>query len=94
MVGCPLQASEGEIGHVAGFLVDDDTWAIRYLIVDASNWWLGHKVLVAPQWITGVHWSEQTVSVDLSRASIKVGPHYEPTRNTAAPRAQKNAGPR
>lgn len=78
VVGYHLQATDGEIGHVAGFLVDDDTWAIRYLIVDTSNWWLGHKVLVAPEWITGVHWSDQTVSVDLSRESIKEAPHYDP----------------
>ena len=74
-----LHATDGEIGHVAGFLVDDDTWAIRYLIVDTSNWWLGHKVLVAPQWITGVHWSDRTVSVDLSRDAIQHAPHYDPT---------------
>ncbi len=77
VVGYHLQATDGEIGHVAGFLVDDDTWAIRYLIVDTSNWWLGHQVLVAPQWIKGVHWSDRTVSVDLSRESIKTAPHYD-----------------
>lgn len=33
---------------MAGFLVDEVTWAIRYLVVDTSNWWLGKKLLVAP----------------------------------------------
>ena len=79
VVGYHLHATDGDIGHVAGFLVDDETWAIRYLIVDTSNWWLGHQVLVAPQWITGVHWSDQTVSVDLSRDSINGAPRYDPT---------------
>jgi hypothetical protein len=79
VVGYHLHATDGDIGHVADFLVDDETWAIRYLIVDTSNWWLGHKVLVAPQWITGVHWNDRTVSVDLSREAVKAAPHYEPT---------------
>ena len=74
-----IHATDGDVGHVAGYLLDDKTWAIRYLIVDTSNWWMGHQVLVAPAWITGVHWPDQTVSVDLSRGAIKSAPLYDPT---------------
>ena len=76
--GYHVQATDGEIGHVSGFLVDEVTWAIRYLVVDTSNWWMGHQVLVAPPWITGVHWSDKTVSIDLSRDAIKASPRYDP----------------
>jgi hypothetical protein len=79
VTGYHIHATDGEIGHVAGFLVDDDIWAIRYLIVDTSNWWIGHKVLVAVSWIKGVHWSDQTVSVDIGRDSIKNAPTYDQT---------------
>lgn len=79
VTGYHIQATDGEIGHVSGFLVDDETWAIRYLVVDTSNWWVGHKVLVAPPWITGVHWSDETVSIDLSRETIKNAPAYDET---------------
>lgn len=78
VVGYHIQATDGEIGHVEGFLIDDESWAIRYLVVNTSNWWLGHRVLIAPQWIDGVHWSEQTVTVDLSREAVKAAPPYEP----------------
>jgi hypothetical protein len=77
--GYHIHATDGEIGHVSGFLAADETWAIRYLVIDTSNWWGGHKVLIAPQWIKGVHWSDQTVSVDLSRDSIKNAPPYDST---------------
>ena len=43
---------------MADFLLDDETWAIRYIVVDTSNWWVGHKVLVAPRWIKSVSWLE------------------------------------
>jgi hypothetical protein len=76
--GYHIHATDGDIGHVAGFLIDDETWAIRYLVVDTSNWWVGHKVLIAPPWIKGVHWSDQSVSVDLSRALIQSAPRYDP----------------
>ena len=79
VTGYHIHATDGDIGHVAGFLVEDETWAIRYLVIDTSNWWVGHKVLIAPPWITGVQWSDQTVSVDLSRESIKDSPAYDST---------------
>jgi len=74
-----IEASDGGIGHVQGLLLDDDTWAIRYLIVDTSNWWLGHQVLVAPKWIQNVSWLEREVSVNLTREAVKNAPPYHPT---------------
>lgn len=79
IIGYQLHATDGDLGHVAGMLVDDETWAIRYLIVSTSNWWLGHKVLIAPQWITGVRWSDQSVTVDLNRDRVKAAPTYDST---------------
>ncbi|TJY55950.1 PRC-barrel domain containing protein [Sinimarinibacterium sp. CAU 1509] len=80
MVGYKVHANDGEIGHVEGALIDDETWSLRYLIVNTSNWWLGHSVLIAPQWITGMSWTGATVSVDLSREAIKHAPPYDPSK--------------
>jgi hypothetical protein len=71
-----IQASDGEIGHLEDFIIDDETWAIRYLIIDTHNWWPGKKVLVSPQWIEQVSWSDSKVFVNLSRESIKNSPEY------------------
>lgn len=73
-----VHASDGDLGHVAGLIVDDATWAIRYLVVDTSNWWLGHQVLIAPQWIEGVSWGDSKVVLGMSRQSIKDAPPYDP----------------
>jgi hypothetical protein len=77
VIGHHIEASDGEIGHVQDLLVDDHTWAIRYLTVDTSNWWGGQQVLVAPDWITGVSWSEAKVSVGLTRQAVKDAPPYD-----------------
>jgi hypothetical protein len=77
VIGDHVLATDGGIGHVDDLLVDDETWAIRYLIVNTSHWWGGHEVLVAPQWIEGVSWSDATVSVDLARQAIKDAPPYD-----------------
>jgi hypothetical protein len=77
--GHHIQALDGEIGHVADFIIDDETWAIRYLIVDTHNWWPGKKVLVSPQWIERVSWGERKVFVNLDRETIKQSPEYTET---------------
>lgn len=77
VVGYHIEADDGEIGHLQGLLVDEETWAIRYLIVNTSNWWLGHEVLIAPQWIRDVSWSDSTVSVNLTRQAVQDAPPYD-----------------
>jgi hypothetical protein len=74
--GHHIQAADGDIGHVEDFIIDDETWAIRYLIIDTQNWWPGKKVLVSPQWIERVSWSESTVFVNLTREAIRQSPEY------------------
>jgi uncharacterized protein YrrD len=41
--GHHIQATDGQIGHVDDFIIDDETWAIRYLIIDTHNWLPGKK---------------------------------------------------
>jgi uncharacterized protein YrrD len=72
-----VRAIDGGVGHVEGLIVDDQTWAVRYFVVNTSDWWLGHQVLVAPQWIEDISWLEATVSVDLSRQAVKHAPAYD-----------------
>ena len=74
-----IQATDGDIGHVQGLLVDEETWAIRYLVVNTSNWWLGHEVLISPQWIENVSWPEVSVSIKLTRQQVKDAPLYDST---------------
>jgi uncharacterized protein YrrD len=73
-----VHAQDGDIGQVRGILVDETSWAIRYLIVNTSSWWLGHQVLIAPEWIASVSWGDRKVSVSLSRNAVKSSPPYAP----------------
>ena len=74
--GYHIEAGDGEIGHVDGFVVDDEAWAIRYIEVATRNWWPGKKVLVSPAWIERVSWTDSKVYVGLSREAIKNAPEY------------------
>ena len=76
--GYHIQGSDEEIGHVEDFIVDDETWAIRYLVVNTSNIWFGKKVLVSPLWALDISWEDKRVRLGLSRDKIKQSPEWLP----------------
>ena len=78
VTGYHIEATDDDIGHVEDFIIDDETWEIRYMVVDTRNWLPGKKVLVAPRWIDRVSWDESKVYVSLSREAIKNSPEYQP----------------
>lgn len=76
--GYHIEAADGEIGHVEDFIVDDDGWVIRYLVVDPHNILPGRKVLVAVPWIDEIDWADSKVRVDLTREQVKGAPEFDP----------------
>jgi hypothetical protein len=76
VTGYAIDASDGEIGHLDGFVVDDKAWAVRYVEVATRNWWPGKRVLVSPEWIERVSWADSKVCVALSREAIQTAPEY------------------
>lgn len=75
--GYAIVARDGELGHVDTVLIDDQTWTIRYLVVNTGNWWSGHQVLIAPQWVERITWEDATVTLDLTRDAIQHAPPYD-----------------
>ena len=78
ITGYHIEALDGGIGHIVDFIIDEETWSIRYLVVDTKNWWAGKHVIVSPQWIERINWEESKVFVNLSREAIKQSPEYTP----------------
>jgi hypothetical protein len=78
VTGYHIRGSDGTIGHVADFIVDDGTWEVRYLVVDTSHWWApDKKVLVAPAWASSVDWPKREVHIALTRQAIKASPPWD-----------------
>lgn len=69
---------DDSIGHVEDFVVDDASWALRFIVVDTSKWWFGKKVLIAPEWATRVSWDSKTMHLDMTRQQIENSPTWDP----------------
>ncbi len=78
VIGYFIEATDGEIGHVEDFVLEDETWAIRYMVIDTRNWLPGRKVLIIPQLTEGISWTEAKVRVELPRETVKESPEFDP----------------
>ncbi len=76
--GYRIQALDGPFGHLEQMLFDDRDWAIRYLVVDSRNWWVGRRCIVSPEWISAIEWAESRIYVDLNRDTIRRAPEFNP----------------
>lgn len=76
MQGFHIVATDGEIGHVDDFLVDEG-WTVRYLVVDTSNWLGGKSVLISTSALEKVDSPEKRIRVKLSRDEIEHSPSVD-----------------
>ena len=75
--GYHLHARNGAIGHVDDFLIGEDSWRIRYLLVDTSNWIGGRSVIVSPETVEGIDKERGELYVAADREAIKRAPELE-----------------
>ncbi len=80
VTGYRIHASDGTLGHVEDYIVDDGKWLIRYLVADLSLWLPGRKVLISPHWIKRMDWETSEVLVDLSQAAVRNSPEFDPAQ--------------
>ncbi len=79
--GYRLRAKDGEIGHVADFIVDPDAWRITHLVVAIRNWIPGGKrVLIAPEQVGYIDHGAGRIQVVGERAAVLKAPPFAPTR--------------
>lgn len=74
--GYHVEAKDGEIGHVGGYVIDDDSWSVAYFEVATRNWLPGKHVLLSPAWIERVSWLDSKIYAGLYRDAIAGAPEY------------------
>jgi hypothetical protein len=78
LIGYRISAEDQVFGHVENLIFDDETWTIRYLVVDIKNWWPSKSVLLAPDWVKSISWLDREIHVDLTAKKIRNSPEFRP----------------
>jgi len=76
--GYHIEAPDGDIGHLKDLVVDDSTWQIEYLVVNAGNWLFQRKVLIPCSALENIRWADRRVHVSMRRTEIRNSPEYNP----------------
>jgi sporulation protein YlmC with PRC-barrel domain len=74
--GYSIQTSNGAIGHVIDFIIDDRTWAICHLVVQTGDWYSRKEVVISPKHIDRISYEESKVFVDVTKEALLDAPRY------------------
>lgn len=92
ITGYHIHATDGVIGHLSDLVLEETDWSIHYLIVDTSNWWMGHKVQISPRSAQDIRWTEQLIYLDVDRQTIKDSSPYDPAKPVDRAHEDRMAG--
>lgn len=70
VAGYLVDASDGTLGSLTDFIVDDQGWGIFDLVVNVVSSPYDHKVLVPTKWVSGVSWEDRRVQLSQLREKL------------------------
>lgn len=80
VAGYSIHTHDRELGHVDSFVVDTDSWTVRYFVIKMREWLPGKQVLLAREWISKISWEETRLYVDLDTSVLQSAPDYVPSQ--------------
>ncbi|MDD4975171.1 MAG: PRC-barrel domain-containing protein [Bacteriovorax sp.] len=78
--GYHIQAvGDDDFGSVTDFILEESTWAIRYIVIDTHKFWPGgKKILFSPSWVEKFDWNSKKLVTKFHRKVIESCPEYNP----------------
>jgi len=76
--GYHVQATDGIIGHVCDFMMDDKTWVIGQLLVKVGHRFTGDEMLIPTGKVDRICYDDSTVFVKLTKEAVEKSPAYHP----------------
>ena len=92
VTGYDVQTSDGVIGQVTDFLVDEYSWMIRYLVISTGSWFSTNEIQISPKDVARISYAEGKVYVTLSRESILSNPDCRMATRTMEDSAVNHKG--
>lgn len=77
LTGFSIGATDGFIGTVQDFLLDEREWAVRYLVADTGTWLSGRLVILSPSVLGHAEASTRVMNVELTREQVSSSPPLE-----------------
>ena len=75
-----IRASDGGIGTVSDVLFDDETWRLRWLVVDTGSWLSDREVLIHPSAIGRIDYDRHELPIKMTKAHVEGSPELSRDR--------------
>ncbi|MBN2385405.1 MAG: hypothetical protein JXB85_00165 [Anaerolineales bacterium] len=74
-----VETDEGKVGPVVDFIVDDEDWSLRYLVVETEDLSAADKkVLIAVAWIRKIVVAARVIRLELTGDAVQYSPPFDP----------------
>ena len=74
LLGYAMHEQYGDLGKVHDFYFDDETWTIRYLVVETGRWFQRRRVLIAASIVSQTGWERRKFCVPLTKEQVRLSP--------------------
>jgi len=78
VTGYGIHATDGLIGQIEDFFIDENDWRIHFVAVATRTWLPGKTVLISPDSIERVSWDDLQVHVNIDKESVRNSLVYDP----------------
>lgn len=75
--GYRLNAMDGQIGRCVDLLIDERSWAVRYVVVEANGRLAGRRVLISPLALRKADWNSRRWVLEGTRQQVESAPLLE-----------------
>jgi len=77
LLGTSILAKDGNIGHLRDILFDDQSWVVRYFVVETGSWFSGRRVLLSPYIFLAPEWEKRVLPVNLMIEEVRQSPDVD-----------------
>lgn len=74
--GYHIKASDGIIGHVCDFMMDDQSWVIGQFVVKTGHRFTGKEVQIPTSKVDRISYEDSTVFVNLTKEAVEQSPAH------------------
>lgn len=74
LTGSVVVATDGEIGKITDFLFNDQSWTIKYLVVDVKRWLTRRDVVLAVSAVQEIDWNNRTFQIRVTKEQVRESP--------------------
>lgn len=75
--GYHIQTLDKELGHIEDFIIDDETWEIKQIVVATKNWVPGRMVMCPPDLVTQIDCEVSKICLNITAADLYHLPEFD-----------------